>query len=114
MPSGGLEERKEVVFSVSDQAQLGSLRDWLRGQHRDLKVVRTPRPPGPNEQGGLDVLTILASSSGIIAAIKVLPEFIRSRRSGFKIEMTVKGEKVIIDATNVEDVLPWVERQLGA
>ena len=48
-----------------------------------------------------------------MAAIKILPEFIRSRRSGFRIETTVRGEKFILEATNVQDVLPLVERLLS-
>jgi len=56
---------------------------------------------------------VLAGSSGLVAAIKILPEFIRSRRSGFRIETTVRGEKFVLEATNVQDVLPIVERLLS-
>jgi hypothetical protein len=62
----------------------------------------------------MDVLTIAASSSALIAAIKILPEFIRSRRSGFHIDVTVKGKSFTIDASNVGDVLPILERLLDA
>jgi|SRR5579862_2582885 len=101
-----------IFFSVSDQSQLPSLRDWLRGQ-QDIKVTVAPGGPRHGEQGGLDVLTLIASSSSLIAAIKILPEFIRSRRSHFRIETTVKGEKLSIDAGNVETVLPILEKLLG-
>lgn len=108
----GSPEHFKVFFSVSDRSQLPSLYDWLRGQ-RDVEVVLTPEAPGPGEQGGLDVLTLIASSSSLIAAIKVLPEFIRSRRSSFRIETTVQGEKFSLDANNVEAVLPIMERLLS-
>jgi membrane-associated two-gene conflict system component 1 (EACC1) len=112
MISSSSGERHEVELAVSDPAQLSSLRDWLRGQP-DVSVAVTPGTPGPGEQGALDVLTVLAGSSGLVAAIKVLPEFIRSRRSGFRIEATVRGEKLVLDATNVDEVLPVLERLLG-
>ncbi|KPI29333.1 hypothetical protein OK074_6780 [Actinobacteria bacterium OK074] len=108
---GDVPERQKVELAVSDPSQLASLRDWLRGQ-QDVEVRVTPGVPGAGEQGALDVLAVLASSSGMIAAIRVLPEYIRSRRSGFRIETTVRGEKLVLDATNVDDVLPVLERLL--
>ena len=101
------DEQYQVGLAVSDQAQLPALRDWLRGQP-EVKVRVNAGMPGPGEQGALDVLTLLAGSSGLVAAIKVLPEFIRSRRSGFRIETTVKGEKFVLEADNVQDMLPTI------
>jgi Effector Associated Constant Component 1 len=108
----GEQHEIELELGMSDQSQLASLRDWLRGQ-RSIAVAVSPGKPGPGEQGALDVATVLASSSGLVAMIKVLPDFIRSRRAGFRIETTVRGEKFTLDATNVEDVLPILERLLG-
>lgn len=104
--------RVEMVLSVSDQPQLASLRDWLRSQ-RDAEVVLRPGSPGTAEQGALDVVTILASSSGLVTAIRILPEFIRSRRSGFRIQTVVRGEEFVLDAANVADVMAILERLLG-
>jgi hypothetical protein len=58
---------------------------------------------------------VLAGSSGVavVAAIKTLPDFIRSRRSGFRIETTVHGRPFVLDATNVDDVMPILEQLLG-
>jgi Effector Associated Constant Component 1 len=98
---------------VSDQAQLRPLARWL-ADGRDVKVQQTPGTPGEGEQGALDVLTMLAGSSGLIAAIKILPEFIRSRRSGFTITTTVHGRPFTLDATNVDELLPILERLLDA
>jgi hypothetical protein len=104
---------EEIIMAASDQSQLSSLREWLR-QVPQATVRITPGQPGSGEQGAVDVLTILASAPTLIAAIKVLPEFIRSRRSGFRIETTVRGKKFVLDATNSEaDLLAVVERLLG-
>jgi hypothetical protein len=108
------DESDELVtleLAVSDQSQLPMLREWLRAQP-GVKVGVLPGTPGAGEQGALDVLTVVAGSSGLVAAVKVLPEFIRSRRSGFHIETTARGKKLIIDATNVEDIMPVLERLL--
>jgi hypothetical protein len=59
------------------------------------------------------VLSVLVGSGGAVAAIRVLPDFIRSRRSGFRIETTVKGQPFVLDATNMDEVLPILERLLG-
>jgi Effector Associated Constant Component 1 len=100
-----------LELAVSEQSQLPVLREWLRGQ-QGVEVAVMPGTPGDGEQGALDILTVVAGSSGLVAAIKILPEFIRSRRSGFHIETTVRGKKLVIDASNVEDVLPLLERLL--
>ncbi len=62
----------------------------------------------------MDVLTILGGSGALVTAIKILPEFIRSRRSGFHVEVTLKGKTFIVDASNVGDVLPILEKLLDA
>lgn len=110
MDGEGPRNQSEVALSVSDPTQLQSLKDWLRGQ--GVSVAQSPGVPGPGEQGVLDALTVLAGSSGLVAAVRVLPEFLRSRRSGLRIETTVNGERFTLDATNVEQVLPILERLL--
>lgn len=100
-----------VDLVVSDPSQVTSLRDWLRGQP-GATVTTQPGIPGPGELGALDVVTVLAGSSGLVAAIKTLPEFIRSRRSNVRIEATIRGHSFTLDATNVEDVMPIVEKLL--
>jgi hypothetical protein len=101
-----------IELAVSDPSQLSSLRDWMRGQS-DVEVTVAPGTPGWGELGVVDVLAVLAGSSGVVAAIKTLPDFIRSRRSGFRIETTVAGKQFILEATNVDEVLPILERLLG-
>jgi hypothetical protein len=99
-------------LTISDQNELRSLRDWLR-QVPDLQVEQVAGTPGPGELGVWDFLEVLAGSTGVLAlAVKTLPDFIRSRRSNIRITITVDGEERTVDATNVDNVVPIVERLL--
>jgi hypothetical protein len=109
----GREDSLRAELSVSDHSQLGSLQRFL-GLCEGVRVIRVPGEPGAGEQGGLDVLTVLAGSSGLVAAIKVLPEFLRSRRTGLSITMTVRDTPFTLTATNADEVLPILERLLDA
>jgi hypothetical protein len=100
-----------IEFSVSDYAELGSLQEFL-GWTPDVRILRIAGRPDAGEQGALDVLTVLAGSSGLVAALKVIPEFLRSRRTGLLITTTVKGKQFTLDATNVDDIMPILERLL--
>ena len=108
---GDMISEQYVELSVSDYAQIGSLWEWLR-LSPDVRVERIAGYPGPGEQGALDVLTVVAGSSGLVAAVKTIPDFIRSRRSGLSVTITVKDEKLILNATNVNDITPILERLL--
>jgi hypothetical protein len=98
-------------FSVSDYGQIGLLHEWLRSVP-GVQVDRIPGTPAAGEMGAVDVLTVLAGSGGLIAVIRVIPEFLRSRRSGISVTVTVNGEKFSITASNVKDVLPILERAI--
>jgi hypothetical protein len=101
-----------VEVSVSDQAELRSLREHLR-RLPGVEVTQVPGSPAPGEQGAWDVLQILAASGGAVAvAIKTLPEFIRSRRSDVTVTVKSKDRTVTVTATNVEDVMPMVDKLL--
>ncbi|MEV6926623.1 hypothetical protein AB0M46_19270 [Dactylosporangium sp. NPDC051485] len=100
-----------LELAISDPTQASHLRDWIRDQP-GVRVTTRPGTPDPGELGALGVLVLLASSSGLVAAIKTLPEFLRSRRSGVRIETTYRGEPFVLDATNVDDVLPLLKRLL--
>jgi len=97
-----------IELVVSDPSQVRSLRDWLRGQP-GVSAAMESGIPGPGELGVLDVVTVVASSSGLVAAIKTLPDFIRSRRAGVRIDATIRGHRFTLDATNVEDVMSILE-----
>jgi hypothetical protein len=103
----------QLDLAVPDQAELGSLQELIKLAAPDARVSRTAGRPAPGEQGGaLDVITVLASSSGLVTAIRILPEFLRSRKTGLSITATVKGRPFTMTATNVDEVLPILERIL--
>jgi len=105
-------DKRHIEFAVSDYAQIGSLQDWLCSTP-GVEVIRSPGSPGAGEMGALDVLTVVAGSSGLVAAIRIIPEFLRSRRSGLSVTAIVKGEKFTMTASNVKEIMPIVERLLN-
>ena len=100
-------------LSVSDYAQTGPLAAYLGLAMPEAQVVRSPGLPGPGEQGALDVLMIAADSSVLVAAVKMLPEFLRSRKKGMSVTVTVKGKKLIVTADNAAEVIPIIDRFLS-
>jgi Effector Associated Constant Component 1 len=100
-----------IELAVSNPADLASLRNWLRAQP-DVDVGLASGVQAPGELGVVDVVTVLASSGGVVAAIKTLPDFLRARSPKLRIEATVRGRRFTLDATNVDDVLPIIERLL--
>jgi Effector Associated Constant Component 1 len=101
-----------VEFSVSDPAEVGSLSRWLERDGK-ARVERTPAMPVRGELGVADILASVGSSGAVVAAIQLLPDFIRSRRPGFRIEATVKGKPFVLDAKNAdEQVVRMAERIL--
>jgi hypothetical protein len=104
-----------IQLNVSDQAQLGYLQEYLSLAAPEAKALRVAGHPGVGEQGTLDVLELLLAGGGgggLLAAIRVLPEFLRSRRSSLSITATVKGQPVTITAINIDEVMPILERLL--
>lgn len=109
----GQNEPDTAELSVSDFAQIGPLAAYLGLAVPEAQVLRTPGRPGRGEQGALDVLMIAADSSVLVAAVKVLPEFLRSRKKGMSVTVTVKGKKLTVTADNAAEVIPVVDRFLG-
>jgi hypothetical protein len=103
-----------VDLFISDQSQLGPLRDFLALAVPGVQVSVSGEGPGPGEQGALDMLVLVASSGGVLAVIRVLPEFLKARRTGISITAKVKGEPFTLTATNVDEVMPILERILDA
>jgi Effector Associated Constant Component 1 len=104
--------RIRIELAVSEPSQLRPLRELMRGQS-DVDVAVATGIPGPGELGALDVLSVVAGSSGMVAAIRTLPDFIRARRSSFRIEATIHGQPFVLNASNVNEVLPVLERLLN-
>ena len=112
---GGMMGRADpgaAELSVSDYAQLGSLAEYLRLAAPGVRVTRSPGRPGPGEQGAVDVLMIAADSSVLVAAVNVLPAFLRSRKKGISVTVTVKGNRLTVTADNAEEVIPVLDRFL--
>lgn len=110
----GNADSTRIELAISDLSQLGALDRFLNWAAPGASVSRTAANPDPGELGAVDVLALVASSSGLVTAIKVLPEFLRSRRTGLSITATIRGEPVQLTATNVDEVLPILERLLEA
>lgn len=100
-----------IDVAVSDQSELRALREWMGSQ---VKVVQQAGVPAQGEQGVLDYLTVIGSSGVLVAAIQLIPEFLRSRRKPVTVKITVKGQDIAITADNAKDVLPVVERLIDA
>src|SRR6266699_2985620 len=98
-PSGEARVRNEnLILEPSDPAELVALRSWLETMAR-VRVERLTGTPAPGEQGAIDYLEVIASSGGLIAAIRVLPEFLRARRSSFRIRARLKdGREFVLEA----------------
>ena len=103
-----------IDLILSDQSQLGPLRDFLALAAPGVQVSVSSRVPRPGEQGVLDMLVLAASSGGALAAIRAIPEFLKARRTGISITAKVKGEPFTLTATNVDEVMPILERILDA
>jgi hypothetical protein len=101
-----------VELSVSDYSQLGSLENYLRLAVPGVGVTRSSGRPGRGEQGAVDVLMIAADSSVLVTVVKVLPEFLRSRKKGISVTVTVKGKRLTVTGENAEEVMPVIDRFL--
>jgi hypothetical protein len=55
---------------------------------------------------------IAADSSVLVTVVKVLPEFLRSRKKGMSVTVTVKGKRLTVTGENAEEVMPVIDRFL--
>jgi Effector Associated Constant Component 1 len=104
-----------IQLIVSDQSQLTRLRTFLSWAAPEVSVRQVAGHAVTGELGAQDALEVLASGvsgGGLVTAIRVLPAFLRSRRSSLEITTTVKGKLFKITATNIDEVMPILERLL--
>jgi len=107
------DDQRSVELAVSRQGELNSLRTWLTlALVPGAEVHQVPGTPGPGEQGALDALSVVATSTALVSAIKILPQYLRAKRSDLSVTVTVRGKKLTVDARNVEEVMPILERLL--
>jgi len=90
------------------------LRDFLALTAPNVQVSVSSGVPQPGEQGVLDTLAVAGSTGALAAAINVLPHFLKARRSGITIKATVKGKPFTLTATNVDEVMPIINKILDA
>jgi Effector Associated Constant Component 1 len=100
--TGGMMGRVDpgvAELSVSDHGQIGPLADYLHLAVPGVRVTRSPGRAGHREQGALDVLMIVADSSVLVALVNVLPQFLRSRKPGLSVTVTVEGNRKQLTVT---------------
>ena len=100
-------------LSISDHSQLGPLAEYLRLTTPGARVTHGPGRSGRGEQGALDVLMIAADSSVIVAAVKAIPEFLRSRKKGMSVTIATKGKRLTVTTDNAEEAMPIIDRFLN-
>lgn len=116
-----MELDKRADLAVSDYSQLGALREFLGWAVPGIRVLLIParRSPdrGPDvglDRNELDILALLASRTGLMSAVRILPEFLRSRREALSITITIRGKSVVLTASNVDDVIPILDSLLDS
>lgn len=107
-PGAGVSAPHSVELAVSDRAEARSLRQWL-SQIPGADVSVRSGTPAPGSLGTLDTLVLAGSSAGVVAAIKVIPDFLRSRRSKVTVTATVNGQPFTLEADNIKNVTEIVE-----
>jgi hypothetical protein len=103
-------ERKRADLAVSDHSELRALRDFLSWAIPGVQVLHIPGRRIADGQREPDMLAVLASASGMVPALKILPEFLMSRRTALSITITVDGESAELTTANADDVLPILQR----
>jgi hypothetical protein len=104
-----MERDKRADLAVSDHAHLGALREFLGWAVPGVRVLLIP---GRRDRGEQAILALLATTGVMVSAIKILPEFLRSRRTALSITITIQARSVVLTATNSGDVIPILENLL--
>jgi hypothetical protein len=106
----GRADLNTAELSVSDYAQLGSLADYLHLAVPGARVTRSAGRAGRGEQGALDVLTIVADSSVLVAVVQTLPQFLRSRKPGATVTVKGKSRQLKVTAEDSKDLHQVIEK----
>lgn len=109
------EEQNIAELFISDRLQLGKLRDRMASEAPDVRISVSSMMPELGEQGALDMLVLAAGGGGgLVTAIRVIPEFLKAQRTAMSVTVKAKGKTVIMTASNVDEVMPIIERILDA
>jgi hypothetical protein len=106
-------ERKRAELTLSDHSELIALRDFLGWAAPRVRVLQLPARPAPGERARLDQLTLLATSADMMTVVKLLPEFLMSRRAVMSVTINVEGTPVTLTRANLDEVLPTLTQLLG-
>jgi hypothetical protein len=97
-------DRKRAALTLSDRSELRALRDFLGWAATGVRVLQLPA----QERAVLDQLTLLATSTDMLTAVKLLPEFLRSRRAATSVTIIIDGTPVTLTAANLDEILPAI------
>jgi hypothetical protein len=101
-------ERKRAELTLSDRSELRALRDFLGWAAPRVRVLQLPARPAPGERAVLDQLTLLAPGDDMLNAVKLLPEFLMSRRNAMSVTILIEGTPVTMTSANLSEILPAV------
>jgi Effector Associated Constant Component 1 len=108
-----LADSGHAQISISDPAHLGSLQGLLQWAAPGVRVLPVPAAPAAAGPGELPALALTASTGGLAAAVKIVPEFLRSRPAGLSVTIEANGDAVTLTAATLDEGLPAVERLLN-
>jgi hypothetical protein len=101
-----------LQLSVSDPALLGSLERHLRREAPGTSIERVAGRPERGQQGALDVLTIAADSSVLVAVIELVKGFLQSRKKDPQVKVTLRKKSVTVTARTADEAAQIVDRLL--
>jgi hypothetical protein len=106
-------ERKRAELTLSDRSELRALRDFLGWAAPRVRVLQLPAArPAPGERAVLDQLTLLAAGDDMLNAVKLIPEFLMSRRNALSVTIIIENTTVTMTASNLSEILPAVTEML--
>jgi hypothetical protein len=106
-------ERRRAELTLSDRSELRALRDFLGWAVPGVRILQLPARPAPGERAVLDQLTLLATGADMLTAVKLLPEFLMSRRTVVAVTIIIDGTPVSLTTANLDEILPSLTRLLG-
>jgi hypothetical protein len=90
-----------ITLTISERGELRPLRDWLARIH-GVHVEQHSAPGTSGELGLGDYLAVTATAVPVlVAAIRTLPDFVRSRRRTLTISTKVTDDKGVTTETTI-------------